>query len=155
MSSSFEELFKKLLDTGGSIEEGVYKGVGHFVSKVQADAKKLCPTDTGMLRNSIMTSVKYNNGEIIGEVGSNLKYAVYVEMGTGPVGAKSKKLLPKGINPQYKSTGWVYKAKEGYRYTKGQIAKPFLYPAFKMNEGNANEYLKKGIQAHIRSLLND
>lgn len=154
MSNTFDELFQKILNIGGDIEEGIYKGVGQFVSKVQADAKTLCPTDTGMLRNSITTSVKYEDGEIVGKVGSNLKYAVYVEVGTGPVGAKSKKLLPKGITPQYKSDGWYYKAKDGVRYTKGQIAKPFLYPSFKTNESKADEYIKKGIQAYLRGLDN-
>lgn len=155
MSSSFDELLSKIENLGGDIEEGVKKGVGQFLAKVQADAKKLCPTDTGMLRNSIKTNVKVDNKEIIGEVGSDLNYAIYVEMGTGPTGASSKKLLPKGVNPKYKTKGWVYKAKEGYRYTQGQIAKPFLYPAFKMNENNVKEYLKKGVQSYLRGLNND
>lgn len=152
MSQSFEELLSKIQNLGGSIEEGIFKGVGHYVSKIQADAKRNCTVDTGHLRNSIHTKVKYEKEEIVGTVGTNLEYALYVELGTGPVGAKSPKLLPPHINPKYKTQGWYYKAKEGIRYTKGQIAKPFLYPAFKVNESKAKDYIKKGINAYIRSL---
>lgn len=152
MSQSFEELLAKVQNLGGNIEEGIHKGVGTFLSKVQADAKRNCVVDTGLLRNSIHTNVKYEDGEIIGTVGTNLEYAIYVEMGTGPVGASSPKLLPPNIKPKYKTTGWYYKAKDGVRYTKGQIAKPFLYPAFKANESKVKEYIKKGINSYIRSL---
>ena len=152
MSSSFEELLSKIESLGGSIEEGIYKGVGNFVSKVQADAKRNCPVDTGFLRNSIHTSVKYVNKEIVGTVGTNLEYGLFVELGTGPIGAKSPKILPPNIKPKYKTQGWYYKAKDGVRYTSGQVAKPFLYPAFKANESKAKEYIKKGINAYIRSL---
>ena len=44
-------------------------------------AKKLCPVDTGNLRNSITHTV--NSGEKAAYVGTDSEYAVYVEMGTG------------------------------------------------------------------------
>ena len=154
MSDSFEELLTKIENLGGNIEEGIYKGVGHYLSKIQADAKRNCPVDTGLLRNSIHTDVKYEDKEILGTVGTNLDYGIFVELGTGPVGAKSPKILPPNITPKYKTQGWYYKAKDGVRYTKGQIAKPFLYPAFKANEHKAEEYIKKGVKAYI-SNLND
>ncbi len=152
MSQSFEELLSKIKNLGGSIEEGIYNGVGHYVSKIQADARKNCPVDTGHLRNNIHTNVKYEDKQIVGTVGTNLNYAIYVELGTGPVGARSPKMLPPNITPKYKTQGWYYKSKDGVRYTKGQVAKPFLYPAFKINEIKAKEYIKKGINSYIRSL---
>ena len=152
MSQSFEELLSKIQNLGGSIEEGIYKGVGNYVSKIQADARRNCTVDTGHLRNSIHIKVKYKKEEIVGTVGTNLDYALYVELGTGPIGAKSPKMLPPNIKPKYKTQGWYYKAKDGVRYTKGQVAKPFLYPAFKANENKAKDYIKKGINAYIRSL---
>lgn len=152
MSQSFEELLSKIQNLGGSIEEGIYKGVGNYVSKIQADARRNCTVDTGHLRNSIHIKVKYEKEEIVGTVGTNLDYALYVELGTGPIGAKSPKMLPPNIKPKYKTQGWYYKAKDGVRYTKGQVAKPFLYPAFKANENKAKDYIKKGINAYIRSL---
>lgn len=41
-------------------------------------AKRLCPVDTGRLRNSISHAVKGNSAYI----GTNVEYAPYVEMGT-------------------------------------------------------------------------
>lgn len=153
MSNSFEELFYKIQNLGGNIQEGLYKGVGQYLSKIQADAKRLCTVNTGYLRNSIHTKVKYDGEDIVGTVGTNLDYGIYVEMGTGPVGEESTKILPPDVIPKYKQEGWYYKADDGnVYYTKGQVAKPFLYPAFKSNENNAKEYIKKGLNAHIRSL---
>lgn len=44
-------------------------------------AKKLCPVDTGNLRNSITHTV--SDGEKAAYIGTNSEYAVYVECGTG------------------------------------------------------------------------
>lgn len=43
-------------------------------------AKRLCPVDTGRLRNSI--SHTYDASERSAYIGSNVEYAPYVEMGT-------------------------------------------------------------------------
>lgn len=51
---------------------------------VDRDAKKNAPVDTGRLRASITPEVT-TQGEIVkGVVGSNVKYAPYVELGTRP-----------------------------------------------------------------------
>ena len=47
--------------------------------KVGSYAKKLCPVDTGRLRNSITHQQYDENTEVIG---SNVEYAPYVELGT-------------------------------------------------------------------------
>ena len=47
----------------------------------EAYAKKLCPVDTGALRNSISHTV--DEGEPAAYVGTNSEYAPYVELGTG------------------------------------------------------------------------
>ena len=44
-------------------------------------AKKLCPVDTGNLRNSIAHAV--DGGEPAAYVGTNSEYGPYVELGTG------------------------------------------------------------------------
>lgn len=46
--------------------------------KLEGYAKTLCPVDTGNLRNSITHETK----EKYTQVGTNVEYAVYVEMGT-------------------------------------------------------------------------
>lgn len=47
--------------------------------KAESYAKKICPVDTGRLRNSITHAQYDENTEVIG---SNVEYAPYVELGT-------------------------------------------------------------------------
>lgn len=47
--------------------------------KAESYAKKLCPVDTGNLRNSITHQQYDENTEVIG---TNVEYAPYVELGT-------------------------------------------------------------------------
>ena len=79
-------------------------------------AKKLCPVDTGNLRNSITHTVDAQ--EPAAYIGSPGEYGIYVEMGTGQYIA--------GGRP----TPWVYQdAKGDWHMTHGQKAQPFIKPA--------------------------
>lgn len=79
-------------------------------------AKKLCPVDTGNLRNSI--SHKINTEEPSAYIGTNIEYAAYVELGTG-------KYIEGG-----RPTPWVYQDDKGnWHWTAGNPAQPFLKPA--------------------------
>jgi HK97 gp10 family phage protein len=51
---------------------------------VQRDAKKFAPVDTGRLRASITPDVRVMTNTVEGVVGSNVKYAPYMELGTRP-----------------------------------------------------------------------
>ena len=82
----------------------------------EAYAKKLCPVDTGALRNSISHTVDEDEPAVY--IGSNTSYAPYVELGTGK--------YTEGGRP----TPWVYQdAKGNWHMTHGQRAQPFLKPA--------------------------
>lgn len=84
----------------------------------EAYAKKLCPVDTGALRNSISHAV--DEGEPAAYVGTNSEYGPYVELGTGIYAEGG------GGRP----TPWVYQdAKGDWHMTHGQRAQPFLKPA--------------------------
>lgn len=79
-------------------------------------AKKLCPVDTGNLRNSITHQV--DSAEPAVYIGSNSEYAAFVELGTGKYVA--------GGRP----TPWAYQdAKGNWHLTNGQRAQPYLKPA--------------------------
>ena len=79
-------------------------------------AKKLCPVDTGNLRNSITHTV--DEEEPAAYIGSNAEYAAYVELGTG-------KYVSGG-----RPTPWVYQDEKGnWHRTHGQKAQPYLKPA--------------------------
>lgn len=79
-------------------------------------AKRLCPVDTGNLRNSITHVVKEDEKAVY--IGSNVEYAPYVELGTG--------VYADGGRP----TPWVFQDENGdWHRTNGQKAQPFLKPA--------------------------
>lgn len=81
-------------------------------------AKRLCPVDTGNLRNSISHTV--DEAEPAAYIGTNASYAAYVELGTGK--------YTEGGRP----TPWVYQDDNGnWHWTEGNPAQPFLAPAVK------------------------
>ena len=83
-------------------------------------AKKLCPVDTGDLRNSISHLV--DQEELAAYVGTDVSYAAYVELGTGIYAQGG------GGRP----TPWAYQDEEGnWHWTRGNPAQPFLAPAVK------------------------
>lgn len=83
---------------------------------VENEAKRLCPVDTGDLRNSITHEV--DDG--VGIVGTNKEYAPYVEYGTGIF----------AVEGNGRDTPWSYQDDEGnWHTTIGQKPQPFLNPA--------------------------
>ena len=87
-------------------------------------AKKLCPKDTGNLRNSITHNVDAEKQEAY--IGSAVEYAPYVELGTG-------------IHyPGGRPTPWAYQDEHGrWHWTHGNEAQPYLKPAV---ENHKKEY---------------
>lgn len=65
---------QKMNDMQGKLSEGVAESC----KVVEADAKAMCPVDTGELRKSITSEVSGTTGV----VGTNKEYAMYVEFGT-------------------------------------------------------------------------
>lgn len=88
-------------------------------------AKKLCPVDTGTLRNSI--SYRVAEDEMAVYIGTDNEYANYVEHGTGKYAENG------GGRP----TPWVYQDAEGnWHWTEGNKAQPFIKPAVADHLGN-------------------
>lgn len=104
VSAAFKAALLRGLEKCGLVAEGY--------------AKKLCPVDTGNLRNSITHVV--DEDEPAAYVGTNNSYAPYVELGTGKYAEGG------GGRP----TGWAYQdAKGNWHYTHGQKPQPYLKPA--------------------------
>lgn len=96
-------------------------------------AKKLCPVDTGNLRNSITHTVDEQEPAAI--IGTNNEYAAYVCLGTGK--------YADGGRP----TPWVYKdAKGQFHWTAGNKAQPFLKPAVSDHAEQYRDILKKELE---------
>lgn len=101
----------------------------------EGHAKKMCPVDTGNLRNSITHTVT-DSGERAAYVGTNSEYGVYVECGTGV------------YYPGGRQTPWVYQdAKGDWHLTHGQRAKPFIKPAV----AEHGEQYRKIIEAELKN----
>lgn len=49
---------------------------------VEGAAKRLCPVDTGRLRSSVTHALEQDSQGISAVVGTNVEYAVFVELGT-------------------------------------------------------------------------
>lgn len=101
----------------------------------EGHAKKMCPVDTGNLRNSITHTVT-DSGERAAYVGTNSEYGVYVECGTGI------------YYPGGRQTPWVYQdAKGDWHLTHGQRAQPFIKPAV----AEHGEQYRKIIEAELKN----
>ena len=68
------------------VKEEVQAHVSTTAYKVEADAKRLAPVDTGNLRRKIKT--KISDGGFVATVGTNVEYATYVEFGTSKMEAQ-------------------------------------------------------------------
>lgn len=100
----------------------------------EGHAKKMCPVDTGNLRNSITHTV--NMEEKAAYIGSPVSYATYVECGTGV------------YYPGGRQTPWVYQdAKGDWHLTHGQRAQPFIKPAV----AEHGEQYRKIIEAELKN----
>jgi len=135
-----DSLLRKLDQLGGNSKQALKKGVGKATKQVQGDAKELCPVDTGSLRNSIQSSVEEKSGSVIGKVGTNMEYAMYVEFGTGQGGINADIEAKKEIDLFYRED-WT-----------GMAPQPYLYPALKQNEERVKKIVKDELIQEIRKV---
>lgn len=103
-------------EVSAEIKAALLRGLEKIGLVAEGYAKKLCPVDTGNLRNSITHRVDQEEPAVY--VGSDSEYAAYVELGTG-------KHYPGG-----RPTPWAYQdAKGNWHWTAGNKAQPYLKPA--------------------------
>lgn len=162
---------EKRLEGYGNVD--LAKPVAKAILHVQAAAKGLCLADSGELRESIFTSVEQDERHTVGACYTNKAHATYIEFGTGPKGQKEHPGISPDIPVAYTQTPWWipegereggiskeaadryhmprFELKDGdaLRYTEGQPARPFMYPALKGNE----EDVLKIMQDEIRRQL--
>ena len=113
MNVQFTDNSKEVLE---AMQQAAVRALENCGLTAEGYAKKLCPVDTGNLRNSITHTV--DEEEPAAYIGSNAEYAAYVELGTG-------KYVSGG-----RPTPWVYQdAKGNWHRTNGQKAQPYLKPA--------------------------
>lgn len=153
-----DSFFKKLNNLPTGITKEVAKQVKREGKMVQASAKMLCPVNKygagGELRQSIKEKTEIEDSLVRSTVFTNKKYASYVEFGTGPVGQEHHEGISPEVNPAYTQDGWVYHNDDldEFFYTKGQPARPYLYPALKNYEETATKNIKKATKDSLKKV---
>lgn len=145
--SNLERKFKQLRD----IE--IKPIIEDASAKIRDEARKNVRVDTGELQNSITYRLEdKGNGNWRGIIYTPKEHGIYVELGTGPVGEANHNGISPEVNPMYSPTGWVYydKDKKQFIYTKGQPARPFLYPALHDNRDKIKKFIKYRIKKELR-----
>lgn len=143
------KLMAKLDAIGGNSSEVIEKSIENVTVFVRDDARLRCPVDSGDLRQSIDYEVTKEEGKVKGTVFTNTDYAPYVEFGTGPVGEASNEQA--GIT--YRQEKWLVNIPEvGLRYTEGQPAQPFMYPAIKDNVNQIEKKFKNDLNKAIKEV---
>ena len=116
-----------------AIKEASIKFLFEACLLVQGRAALLAPVGyTGNLRDSIDYVV--DEDELVGYIGTNSDYGVYVEFGTGEFAE----------NGQGRKGGWVYKnpVDNEFYFTWGQDPQPYLRPAFRESKAQIESLLK-------------
>lgn len=85
----FETLYKKFKEINDKAKAEVKNEFAASAIKIQNDAKRLAPVNFGNLRNSISVTEEGNSKDFVYIVSANVKYAPYVEFGTGPMAEKN------------------------------------------------------------------
>ncbi len=136
---------------------------------VQQEAVKRAPEESGKLKNSIKYRIVEEDGEKTVEVYSDLHYAMFMEMGTGPRGQAHHEGVAPDVPWHYRSTPWYIhesmvekRLAEKYHWKEihtkngtfylcwGSVAHPFLYPAVKDNEQKIADIMADGYRKAMR-----
>ena len=123
-----------------AVEQAKQRALEIIGGKIEKYAKALCPVDTGALRNSITHQV---DGDAV-QVGSNMQYSAYVELGTGkhytPPPGWMENNAPKGSG---RPEPWVYKGADGEFHRGYYIkARPYLRPAVENHISDFEDVIK-------------
>ena len=140
---NLQEVLKKLDEIKKATEKGVTEGLKATSLRVIRDAKSRCKSQTngkGLLAASITAEIENNKATI----GTNVKYAPYVELGTG--------LFAKNGDGR-QDVPWHYiDAKGKWHTTSGQHPKPFLQPALDANRKNAEKDIANEIKRSLKEV---
>ena len=132
MNVQFADNSKEVLE---AMQQAAVRALEKCGMVAEGYAKKLCPVDTGNLRNSITHMV--DEQELAAIIGTDSEYGAYVELGTGIYAEGG------GGRP----TPWVYQdAKGNWHYTRGNKAQPFLKPAAADHAGQYRDILESELK---------
>lgn len=135
-----DDLLSKLKALPSAIQEGTVDGVQKAVITLKKEVKDMCPVKTGHLRDSIEQAVRMNGNTVQGTVGTQVNYAVDVELGTGRKGSQSQEVAELGLSVPHDTK------------IEGRAPRPFMFPAFKMHEKVIIQDINAGIDNSLRKV---
>jgi len=171
-----DRLMSKIRAIPKVMEDAVFEATFDIVDETVARASSRLQSSikygSGELSGSPKQEVVIDGkGKVIGRVWSDKIEALFREFGTGPVGAESPKDLPPGVNPVYSTERWfipthktpvdletVYGIPrvtikgQDFFMTRGQPARPWLYPSMKEVIEMANDIYKDRVQEGLRKI---
>ncbi len=133
MSVEFDG-FDKIIERFNNLadEAEIEKALGKACALVERSAKEKAPKDNGELRRSITSKVENNEGIVF----TPLKYAPYVEFGTGLFAEEGGR----------KDVPWCYQDDEGeWHSTSGMKPHPYMRPALEENREKILSILKESL----------
>lgn len=126
------------------LEKAVKIAAGIIGDKAESYAKKLCPVDTGALRNSITHEVE--DGKTV-KVGSAINYAPYVELGTGPHYEAPPGWMENNGKRGRGLDHWRYQDAFGEWHTGyPQYPRPYIRPALEDHTEEYKEIFRKELE---------
>lgn len=155
-SQSLNDAINKFVAASKDIQEGVERAIEILCAEGERKAKELCPAPseahpfaTGELRDSITHKVELNGKKTVGTITAGTDHALFVEFGTGVVGAGSPHPdifsgWEYDVNG-HGSKGWYYPKGDRVFHTKGQKSNPFMYETAKYLSENAERILSEHI----------
>ena len=143
--------------TPGFIQGVMVTSLTKSAIPIEETAKQLCPVgdpdtdpNSGQLRNSITTN-SISDGV---EIGSDVEYAPYVELGTGIRGDEANVPLKNIVNPVY-TLEKKHECKDEnlnktpYPYM-GQAPHPYLYPALEAHKQDVKQNLISDLDSALK-----
>ena len=161
-----KSLRTKLNNLGGDSTQALLQAMKTTVLLAQADARRNAPASkysqadssgSASLKGSIQSEAKVVPSGVEGRVYTNAGHAVFVEFGTGPVGAANQA----GVSPRVPVAHttrerWAFpiviKGEQTFRMTSGQPARPYLYPAAVNNKDTLNEQCRRELVNALRRI---
>lgn len=142
------------------------KEAGEFVHSA---AVLGAPGNSGYLRQNIFHDFEEGHFSATSEVYTNVSYAPYVELGTGPKGAANHDGISPEVTPTYTmAPWWIHESDvdpwiaEQYHWPSidtpdgkfykcdGQPARPFMYPALADNRDTVIQIMKDGMNEALK-----
>lgn len=143
------ELTRRLREIKTAISDDLENAGTKGMLIIEGGAKDKVSVDTGDLRRRIITkTLEKTESSVKIATGTNLEYGPYLEYGTGIYAE----------NGEGRKTPWVYKytgtkGPEGWRFTRGMRAKPFLRPAYDENKERVQEVVREELERVIQGVL--